>query len=69
MQNAVSMLKLQADLIGGELRILELAAVVCETNNLPETARGIRLCITILRESAILINQTANELEETCASK
>ncbi len=69
MQDAVSMLRLQDDLIRGELRILEIAAVACETNNLPETARGIRLSITILRSTANLISQCAVELEETCESK
>jgi hypothetical protein len=63
MQDAISMLRLQADIIKSELRILEIAAVACETNNLPETARSIRLSVTILREQAFLLNQQAKELE------
>ncbi len=62
MDNAVSMLKLQADLIDGEAKILGFAVIVCETHNLPETARSLRLSMTILRNAATLIRKEADQL-------
>lgn len=64
MTDAVSMLKLQADLINSECRVLYMAVAVCESNNLPETARSLRLTITILREAATLIKREADHLED-----
>lgn len=64
MDNSVSMLRLQADLISGESKYLEMAAAVCETNDLPETARNIRLSLTIFKEAVTLIRKEADELEE-----
>lgn len=43
---------------------MEMAAVVCETNDLPETARNIRLSLTIFKEAATLIRKEADQLEE-----
>ena len=63
MDNAVSMLKLQADLIDGEVRILDLAAAACESNGLRGTARALRLSLTILRNGATLIRKEADQLE------
>ena len=64
MDNAVSVLRLHADLISGEVRILDLAAAACESNGLRGTARSLRLSATILRNSAILIRKEADQLEE-----
>ena len=56
------MLKLQADIISGELKVLECAVWACETNKLPETARQLRLTMDILRESARIIKLEAESL-------
>lgn len=64
MDNAVSMLKLQADLIDGEAKILGFAVIVCETHNLPETARSLRLSMIILRNAATLIRKEADRIGE-----
>lgn len=64
MDNTISMLRLQADLISSETKYVEMAAMACETNNLPETARNIRLSLTIFKEAATLIRKEAEQLEE-----
>ena len=63
MVNAVSVLRLQADRIDGEAKILSFAVIVCELHDLPETARALRLSATILRESATIIRREADQLE------
>ena len=63
MDNAVSMLRLQADLIMSEVRILDLAAAVCESNGLRGTAQGLRSSVTILQNAATLIRKEADQLE------
>ena len=57
-----AMLDLQANIIMGELRSLEMAAWSCETHELRETARQLRLTIDILRASANLIRLEAKEI-------
>lgn len=64
MDNTISMLRLQADLISSETKYLEMAAAVCETHNLPETARNIRLSLTLFKEAVTLIRMEADQLEE-----
>ena len=50
-----SMLNLQADIIDGEIKILERAAWTCETNELPETGRQLRLTMDILQVAVLII--------------
>lgn len=55
-----SMLNLQADLIDGERRVLDVAVWACESHDMPETARSIRLTMDILRESALWMRTQAH---------
>ena len=56
-----SMLNLQADIINGELRMLECAVWACETAKLPETARQLRLTMDILQEAIRIIKLEITE--------
>lgn len=60
-----SMLRVQADVIKGELKVLEVAVWSCETGDLPETARQLRLTMDILQAAARLIEREADELDLT----
>ncbi len=56
-----SMLTLQADLIEAECRVIDVNIWATETNNMPETARQLRISLDILRASAKIIRQCAND--------
>lgn len=60
----VSTLRLQADLIATELRILQYAVAACETHGLSETARQMRLSIDVLRGTETILRGEAQSIEE-----
>ena len=57
-----SMLNLQADIIDGEIKILERAVWTCETHELPETARQLRLTMDILLAAVRIIKLEVAEV-------
>ena len=57
-----SMLNLQADIIDGEIKILECAVWACETYELSETARQLRLTMDILQAAVRIIKLEVAEV-------
>lgn len=62
--NHAAMLHAQVGLIRQECKIIEISVFACESNNMPETARSLRLTRDILLTSARLIEIEAREAEE-----
>jgi hypothetical protein len=59
-ESNAAMVNLQADIIFAEIKVLQVAVWACETNNLPEIARQLRLTLEILRHSAEVLKTEAD---------
>lgn len=57
------MLRLQADIIRAEVKILEVSVWACETRGLSETARSLRLTMEILMAAARCVELEAEDSE------
>ncbi len=59
------MIRLQADIIRQEVKVLEVSVWACETHGMPETARSLRVTMEILLASARCLELEAAEDEPT----